>query len=360
MTGLNGGGSRALDISSTVHLSPGTEDRSTASISQPQCDIFNTTFSLYQASPLFLGTDPLSYTRLAALSNRLRDVLIGDVVRGVEVGLDNTTGATMGSAGSLEGVTVEWFTTDASLGVSDRGLQMTLQYENAICSALLLPAPPANAVVNNAATGQFLHLPLLLLRMPTPLKSAVIYFLSSTFDCRIGPLRLSSEDLLQRWEAWAQGTRLPTTGPLAKDAVLTLGFRLPGEPREITFSIDEGEAIDAPVSNTACGLKAVDIIVPFQDLPQFFNAGKDIARGGGEGNKPLAKSLARYVKHHLALDMSNPAVSVVRIACGGFVLAESRVKIFSTAETGVGSAASHEAAVQELIMELAMRAARAV
>ncbi|KAI0481949.1 kinetochore complex Sim4 subunit Fta1-domain-containing protein [Xylariaceae sp. FL0804] len=92
----------------------------------------NTTFSTYRASPLHVGNDgngnggpDSGGARLALLSRRLRDTLVGDVVRGVRVGLATTTGGSgaggsdavqLGRAGALERVEWRWVAARDLLG----------------------------------------------------------------------------------------------------------------------------------------------------------------------------------------------------------------------------------------------------
>jgi hypothetical protein len=42
---------------------------------------------------------------------------------------------------------------------------------------------------------------------------------------------------------------------------------------------------------------------------------------------PFTEAMAHYLDQHLGLDMFHPSVGVTQISCGGFVLAQSRVKI---------------------------------
>ncbi|KAI1860920.1 uncharacterized protein JN550_011235 [Neoarthrinium moseri] len=72
--------------------------------------LLNTTFTAHRLSPLHVGSEPLTPQRLATLSKRLRDVLVGDVVRGVQVGLDTASSdaAALGQTGALESVEWDW------------------------------------------------------------------------------------------------------------------------------------------------------------------------------------------------------------------------------------------------------------
>lgn len=304
-----------------------------------------------------------------------------------------------------------------------RGLQISLQYEHAECTALLLPStkdaatsedvtadhePSAPAPLLNLAVGRpdekdpaFLHLPLLLLRMPAPLKAAIIGFLSRTFDCRVSPLGLGTRSLVRALETWTGELGPETNVNPAKDVVLTLGFHPPSvmqcrrrrwqqeqqhqQQDMAQVKQTDGHDDDAlEASETAVGLKSIDVIVPSADLVRFITAGKAHEKGqhaapdqagdkrrrasaecrdpyieakrrrlGGDKDEegwtwrrwpaasehsgsrfdsgppqPFIEALARYVQQHLALDMFHPAVRISKIACGGFVLSEGRVKIF--------------------------------
>lgn len=373
-------------------LSPSAEDL------EPPPPFFNTTFSTHRASPLYIGANALTYARLQTLSQRLRDTLVGDVVRGVQVGLEGSD-SSLGRAGPLEKVGIRWVGVDALLGAEDteadlsrdldesglestsqskkRALVFEMRYENALCTAVLMPlltekAQPAPdglqsaneldipgllADESSAENTHFLQLPLLLLRMPTPLKSIIVDFLSSTFDCRISPLRLGTKSLTAAWEKWIQDAGLPSKGPLAKDMVLTLGFYVP--PTEAGDGEDEQ-------ASERLGIKSIDIIFPADELRRFTKEGRALANGrtgkrkaptqgyeddarkrkklaGGKSDEgwawredqgtkqqqPFLNAVGAYLDEHLALDLFHPGVSVTKIACGGFVLSEGRIKVFT-------------------------------
>lgn len=377
----------------------------------------NTTFSTHRVSPLYIGAFPLTQDRLHTLSLRLRDLLVGDVVRGVEVGLDRgADDAVMRRAGALELVSMGWVRLESLLGRyvpgedeaaaevreapspgKKRALQISLQYENTECAALLLPGtnsparpedyapsyPATPTSINSpssarASDGGFLNFPLFLLRMPAPLKSLIIDFVSRTFDCRISSLSLGTRSLVGTLERWVRDSKTPTRGPLSKDIVLTLGFYGPTvlqdqtQPKAVSDEtpIQDDDGGDPPrqTTTTSVGVKALDVIVPNLELRRFFRAGeaseakrrandlRDIfghakrRKLGGDKeeeswtwrrsgtcssqgeesirSQPFTEALAEYVWAHLALDIFHPAVRVTKIACGGFVLSDGRVKVF--------------------------------
>lgn len=434
----------------------------------------NTTFSTYRVSPLYIGAQTLIHDRLSVLSQRLRDLLVGDVVRGVEVGLDRgVDDAAMRRAGALELVSMGWVKLDSLLGryvggesdelpTNDEGgsaaettaspekrraLQISLQYENTQCAALFLPRLRSSQISKSTNTsGQnqistsasllgfsgsgfdqndvdFLDLPLLLLRMPAPLKTVIVDFISRNFDCRINSLSLGTRSLIGGLEKWMEESKIPNKGQFAKDVVLTLGFYKPAvlqdqnHQKEVAEADqadgDDDEHPEAQVSTV--GVKAIDIIIPNADLRRFFRAGKmyeskrevqlkqshnknayadehlpnnfdDAKRRRLGGNKdeegwtwrrwespskksysenelirpqPFIEALAQYVRKHLALDMFHPAVRVTKIACGGFVLSEGRVKIFGippSSESEDGLSDTKQRAVWSVLDNLLERA----
>lgn len=285
-----------------------------------------------------------------------------------------------------------------------RALQISLQYENTECAAILVPgttnsplAPedlaastqdtPTSVASSNprgskqgGSDGGFLNLPLLLLRMPAPLKSIIIDFINRTFDCRISSLSLGTRSLVGAMERWIGNSRIPTRGPLAKDIVLTLGFYGPkilGDQKQQKAAAEEQRPTEEEnVSEdqkqaTTVGIKALDVIIPNSELRRFLRAGErsesrldkprdDFGQAkrrkmGGDKeeeswtwrrwdsssvenvrSQPFTEALAEYVRDHLALDIFHPAVRVTKIACGGFVLSEGRVKLFGIPPSGDG------------------------
>ncbi|GAB1318374.1 Kinetochore complex Sim4 subunit Fta1-domain-containing protein [Madurella fahalii] len=409
--------------------SPSPDEQSTSEpdeSSDSPLPFYNTTFSAHRVSRLYVGREPLTASRLRILSQRLRERLIGDVVRGVEVGLGpDGDDPVMGRAGPLESVEMRWVSVAAVLGISqERGdqhlgpdgmelegedaddrhrtaselhgakaLQVSLRYETASCTALLLPSLKREENKADAAhtrfsvasvddmdweqsvdPGHFLSLPLLLLRMPAPLKTIIGDFLSTTFDCRVSPMRLGTRSLVRSWEAWITTAGVPSRGPLGKDVVISLGFHVPPAPDKMAASSrDEVTA----TSDHQLGLKSIDVIIPASELRwrweedlkerrrlagRFFEEGWGWrAATGGDGGEaipvqqPFTEALACYLKEHLGLNLFHPGVRVIKIACGGFAMSEGRLKVF--APTYLGEAgAGQRSAVLELLRDLAEKA----
>ncbi|KHN99370.1 uncharacterized protein MAM_03068 [Metarhizium album ARSEF 1941] len=350
---------------------------------------FNTTFSTHRVSPLYVGRQELTSSRLEQLAHRLRDTLAGDVVRGIQIGLESTD-TPAGQVGSLRSVNIRWFHAqrlldrdlffteqDGGSGLTDtvmrqwnrlqethkRGLWIEIRHENAAYVALLLPGHPSTVKDRKSAThgftmqpdgnapdsrinqDQFIHLPLLLLRMPQALKGVIGDWISTTFDCRVSKLNLGTRTLVAVWEDWIKTAGLPGKGP---DFTISLAFNAPMAKKD-----NDGMSTDP-------GLRGMDVTIAPQDLRRFFRRGEysdELFRSSSSGpwendarerrrlaggnaddgwgwrtgqepdEHPFTEALARYLDHHLALNMFHPSVRVVQISCGGFMLAQSRLKI---------------------------------
>ncbi|KAK2590330.1 hypothetical protein QQS21_011992 [Conoideocrella luteorostrata] len=350
---------------------------------------FNTTFSTHRVSDLYIGQQELTQTRLQQLAHRLRDTLVGDVVRGVQIGLESTE-TSAGQVGPLRSVTIRWFHAQRMLGgdlsyteqddghgIDDAvmrqwnqlperhklGLWIEILHENASYVALLLPGHPGAITTASsdwamqsggapldvrADQDQFVRLPLLLLRMPQALKKVVGDWISTTFDCRVSKLNLGTRTLVTMWEDWIKIARLPGRGP---DFTITLAFNVP---------IPAGEESEDDGNSNEPGLQSMDITISQQDLRLFVRAGEqsgELYRSTASGfwdtdprerrrlaganaddgwawrtnqepdEHPFTEGFARYLDHHLALNLFHPAVRIVQISCGCFVLAQSRLKI---------------------------------
>jgi hypothetical protein len=401
---------------------------------------FNTTFSTFRVSPLYIGTQEplgLGLARLETLSRRLRDTLVGDVVRGVQVGLESD--ATLGRAGALEKVEWRWGSMQALLPtlVQHREkrrpgrrpkrvpqlLCLELKYENITFTALMLPSlddqeekkgglrvPSWTGNTEDQDQSSFIHLPLLLTRMPTPLKAVLVNFLSSTFDCRISPLHLGTRTLIHSWERWIEASGVAEGKVLNKDVALTLGFHLePPEDKAMKDSLNNDKGSETPVQ---VGLKTIDVVVPAEEVRRFLRVGarstpegsrkrptdvteqerirrRKIAGGKDEEgwawretprpddnnnnnndhdnssvggvetfDQPFTDALARYLDHHLAIDMFHPGVRVLRVVCDAFALSEGRMKIFASPSRGQasGEAEAGNTAVEMFVRDFVRRA----
>ncbi|KAK4446888.1 kinetochore complex Sim4 subunit Fta1-domain-containing protein [Podospora aff. communis PSN243] len=337
---------------------------------------YNTTFSAHRVSPLYIGKQKLTPRRLETLAHRLRDMLVGDVVRGVEVGMEGDF-LGLGRVGSLEAVEVRWVALKGLLDLG-RGREGSRDLGEE----------------EDEGEEEFLRMPLLLMRMPVPLKGVMAEFLATEFDCRVSALRLGTRSMVRSWEGWIRTAGLPTKGPLAKDVVVTLGFYIP--PKEGVEDADEEEEEEG---SGQMGLKSIDVFIPAAELRKFVDAGAEFWRTKPKGTaatweedaakrrklagrlheegwewrqkrtgdevsaleeQHFTEALGRYIDKHLGLNLFHPGVRIIKIACGGFVMSEGRIKVFAPAdlrEADGGSASSGQrGAVWELLKGLVGKA----
>jgi hypothetical protein len=302
-----------------------------------QYPLYNTTFSLYRISPLYTGSGlPLNNATLYQYGRRLRDILAGEVLRGVRVGLgpeDNV----LARAGALQAVTWKllpeeeaWVAEDETeLGNDDttislavnRGMLITVTYEKMAYRAILLRARQEgkyDETMDSTREGGdgFQHFPLLLSKMPGPLRETFADYLSTTFDARVSALRLSSIYLTDRFEKYLADISIGEDGEVLDVAERSRSLRNIIKETAVYLGFDLPDA----------SLKAIDIQIAREDLPRIITKGKQIGRTGGDN--PFLGALTTYIKAHLALNMADERVRIVRIACGAFVLGgEGRVKI---------------------------------
>ncbi|KAB8298333.1 hypothetical protein EYC80_002060 [Monilinia laxa] len=296
-----------------------------------QYPIYNTTFTLHRASPLYVGEKTLNDVNLQTHARRFRDILAGDVLRGVRVGLgfenDNLArvGALQKVAFRVFKVKSDWAVENSAgeaLDVSEsetthnRGILVEVNYEKANYSALLLRATPEgdaddSVFLPRSEEAGFLRLPLILTRMPLSLRETFIQYICRTFDSRVSPLKLKANELTEAFEQYISNSvdedatveeRQVGIQKVIKEIQISVGFDIPG-----------GSAT----------LKTIDIHVAREDLPRMLARGKKITKG----EYPFMAALKSYIRAYLALDLSHEQVKIVKIACGAFVLGEGRLKL---------------------------------
>lgn len=333
----------------------------------PPYPLYNTTFALHRVTPLYTNSSvPLNNASLALQARRFRDLLVGDVLRGVRVGLALEDDV-LARVGALQSVSwrllpseENWLAeVDAWLGNVDnedtamdlnisRGILVTITYEKMVYTGILLR--PAIHEDDGTQRGEavamngFEHFPLLLTKMPGSLRDTFMDFLASTFDVRVSPLHLSSAYLTSTFEKYISDVTTDMDGSvldlressrtlrsITKDVQIYLGFDLPG-----------GSA----------SLKTIDIQIAREDLPRLVAQGRNM-RGQGR-DAPFMKALASYIKAHLALDLKHEYVRIVRIACGAFVLGgEGRVKLPQPVGDGEDAHARATGKLLEALIEVA-------
>ncbi|EKG14232.1 hypothetical protein MPH_08607 [Macrophomina phaseolina MS6] len=249
----------------------------------PKYPLYDATFTAYRLSPLYHGPNPLlEEPTLRMHARRLRDILRGDILRGVDIGGGNTDGSTSGTlercTWDLIGDEVSWqrlhqpgaeeqeaeqpgeLTDAPSLAPSEaRGIHVELRYQKATYTAILLRDPE-----NPSATPpDFTSLPLLLVRMPAALRATFNTYLTTAFDTRLALLRLPSRFLCTTLESILCHT--PTADLLTR-LQLQLSF---------------------PTACSAATLRNIDITLAPGDIASFVERGAALlpSRALGKGDK---------------------------------------------------------------------------
>ncbi|KAL1795595.1 hypothetical protein ACET3X_005819 [Alternaria dauci] len=327
----------------------------------PPYPLYNRTYNLYRLSPLHCHDTPLLLeASLRSHAKRLKEQLKADNVRGVQVdfaGAEDTAklGPLEECSWELIGDEDAWIDRhrqsidpDASQLSSlshlspdrARGLQVSLEYEKQTYNALLLRDPG----VTSSPKG-FTSLPLLLVKMPGPIRDVFLNYLHTTFDAYVAPLRLPSPMIASSLETYLKHLSARHSTQSIQDIIRQLHIQL-------AF----------PTSTTL--LKHVEITIAGTDISGFVDRGRLLNH---VHDKPFTAALSAYLKQHLALDTSHPKVQISRIACNSFHLGTERLKLIapdpladtSFSDQGGASqdASASELAVQELYKSLVREAA---
>ncbi|KAL4749897.1 hypothetical protein BDW72DRAFT_176929 [Aspergillus terricola var. indicus] len=245
------------------------------------------------------------------------------------------------------------------------GLLITLTYENAIYKAALLSSgsisrgqshdqeqmqkqkkrkrgrPSLKSITTVSAST---HLPLLLTRLPKPLRESFISFLSSNFDTYVSALRITSQGLCGVLESYLSGLTL--TG------AVNAGADVEEIMRELQITLSFAPPI-------APSLKALIVCIPRETAGSFIRVSGSTSYVGKGGNSVLS-GLSAYLSRHLALDLRLPLLEdeaataagsllaggyarLTRIACASFVVtSEGRLKIVAKKEDRAGGAEDDE------------------
>lgn len=343
----------------------------------PQNPLYSSTYTLYRVSPLYTGdASLLDAATLGTHARRLRDVLSGDALRGMYDGELGSNSMKDGELQSCEWRILErecvWTQRGGQQGRSNnardddgdgigghggaasaeeaRGIHIELRYPRATHTAVLLRASPQRSGTQETEHPGFTSLPLLLLRLPAAIRSKVIEYLETSFDCRIAPLRLRSEFLTSGLE-----------GALERAGRKTAPGR--EEESQGEEATDVGNVqIQLCFAPAAPSLKNLDITIAAEDVPGFWQRGREIlaaeerrarsqnpvrdtqqvkeskdARNRIAG--PFTAALSRYLKEHTTLYLEHAGVAVSKVACKAFALdSQGKVKIFAPLESRTATA----------------------
>ncbi|KZM21668.1 uncharacterized protein EKO05_0000977 [Ascochyta rabiei] len=322
----------------------------------PPYPLYNRTYNLYRLSPLHHGETPLLAGRtLRTHAKRLKEQLKGDNVRGVQV--DFASAEDTAKLGPLEecswallGDEDSWIdhhrqlqdpeasqSSQPSPPTEARGIEVSLEYEKQSYNALLL-RDSTNAV----APDGFSALPLLLVKMPGPVREVFLQYLRTTFDAYVAPLKLPSTFITASMETYFKHLSASASTQSIQDVVRQLNIQL-------------------AFPDTTTLVKHIDVTIAAADVPGF------VTRGKHARDNPFTAALSSYLAKHLALDVSHPKVQVSRISCNSFHLGTERLKLaapdtladtsFSDEGGASQDASAGQLAVEEFLTSLAREAA---
>jgi hypothetical protein len=313
----------------------------------PPYPLYNRTYNLYRLSPLHCHDTPLLVdASLRTHAKRLKEQLKGDNVRGVQVDfagaddtaklgpLDECSWELIGDEGAWIDRHAQSMDPDASQlsSISQltperaRGLQVSLEYEKQSYNALLLRDPG----VTSSQKG-FASLPLLLVKMPGPIRDIFLNYLRTAFDAHVAPLKLPSPFITSSLETYFKHLAARYSTQSIQDIIRQLHIQL-------------------AFPNTTTILKHVEITIAGSDISGFVERGRLLK---DTHHKPFTAALAAYLAQHLALDISHPKVQISRISCNSFHLGTERLKLVAPDPLGDTSfsdegGASQEASASEL------------
>jgi hypothetical protein len=290
----------------------------------PPYPLYGSTYTVHRLSPLYHGNAPLLST-LNVHAKRMRDAITGDTLRGVEVAAELSGLGTSSGRGALKSCTWDLLGDEESwerqhadqdededeismasqVGPQEaRGVHIELKFESGTHSAILL-----GDINRKTAVSGFTSLPLLFIRMPAPLKDVLLNYLSTAFDTRCSPMRLR-----------------PAFLSSALEAVLASG----SEDRESVPS--NGLQVQLAFPAAAPLLKNIDLVISRQDVTDFLDSDEAVRGNPSPAiTGPFTAALSRYLDHHMAFSLNNPAVVLAKVAIGPFAFAsDGKVKMMSS------------------------------
>ncbi|KAF2127778.1 hypothetical protein P153DRAFT_294599 [Dothidotthia symphoricarpi CBS 119687] len=285
----------------------------------PPYPLYNRTYNLYRLSPLHHSHGSLMAERtLRTHAKRLREQLKGDSVRGVQV--DFASADDTAKLGPLEECSwdmmgdedawIDHYRQAADVDASQlstvltpdqaRGIHVSLEYEKQSYNALLLRDPG----ITSSPDG-FTSLPLLLVKMPGPIRDVFLDYLRTAFDAHVAPLKLSSSFITSSLETYFKCLSAATSTQSIQDVIRQLHVQL-------------------AFPSTTTLLKHIEITIAGAHVAGFLTRGKQLI---STNNKPFTAALSSYLQKHLALDISHPKVLISRISCNSFHLGTERLKL---------------------------------
>ncbi|KAF2502495.1 hypothetical protein BU16DRAFT_10343 [Lophium mytilinum] len=325
----------------------------------PPYPLYNSTYHLYRVSPLYHGDSPILQERaLQKNARRLRDVLKGDNLRGVQVDFASADSAVancgplnecewtmIGDESSWDDYHQQSQSEESTQSVTPdtaRGIAVDLYYARHSYNALLLRDPGVTT-----SPADFTHFPLLLVRMPAPIREIFLNYLATTFDAKVSPFKPSPTFLTSTLESHLTHLTDPSSSQTIPDIIKVLQLQL-------SFP-----------TLTSTSLKNIDINIAREDIPGFRTRGGLILRESRtqprtrsiNSNTPFMAALSEYLVAHLALRLGdNKNVYISKVACGAFALStDGKIKLYTPPPVTAGGSEDGNVPTDYSAAELAMR-----
>lgn len=291
--------------------------------------LLNTSWTAHRLSPLHhekefptLLDNPVA---LNTYASRLRDQLTGNVLAGLQTGLGGGEDDSLSKTGALRNCSWEmlsaWseLTDENYVSTSSQppaGVLVTLEYENIVYKAALLTS--GDAEQKEASTS----LPLLLTRLPNPLRQTFVSFLSANFDTYCSILRLPQAFLCSALEVYFNP--FVSSDSSDDDQNLTI---LADVVKEMQLTLSFSPSI-------APNLRSLNISIPRASFMTFVSSSPSTE----QPNNSLLANISSYLDKHLAmnLELNNPSaqtlakqhVRLSKVSCGAFGIGcEGKLKL---------------------------------
>jgi hypothetical protein len=304
----------------------------TALNAAPRIPLHSGTFSLHALTPLYHPDGLLrSPSFLKFHAERLRTYLKRDSLlpNAINDPVASKTGILQTCTWSALSPTSAW---DRSLdnhpltvprNDNTFGILITLTYSTAqIYTAILVHDQPNNHNDSTSIPPQpppppgFQSYPLLLSRLPTPIRTPLLSYLSSTFDTFPTQLKLPPRFITPALETYLS---ILTTSKYT--------YALPTDIHESAHrvtTIIKDLQLSFSFPTAAPGLKTLDVTVERHDTVKFL--AKTLSSSSPSGASPerqtagFMSSLFDHLTRNTAIDFAHPDVKLVKVSCGAFVL----------------------------------------
>ncbi|KAK6507763.1 hypothetical protein TWF481_006185 [Arthrobotrys musiformis] len=295
----------------------------------PLALLYNTSFNLHKVTPLNVSGSLSSQANLRSHSNRLTNLLRGDVLRGVRVASEAVEDPTS-RTGNLKRVDFSAITIPGTGTDNDlKSISVVFSYEKITYSAFLVQDPSQDAAQNpdqsfrriptrraSSRAEQSNSYPLLLTRLPASLQSRFIEYLAENFDCHVSSLRIPDRFIIDVVEKHLEA--FTPTDNTEDDVHPNRNLQLWLEPP----SLPSGDGAGFNKQGKLQTLKTIQMTFSRADLPGMMYKGEELKqkqdKDGIDKRGPFELAFSLYTYHHMGIFVEKMKIS--KAACGEFVI----------------------------------------